>query len=410
MLNSKQERELAYLVRIDDVTPIEGYDRVELAHVNAWTIVVGKDELYAGDLAIYFEIDSQLPNIQPFSDMEFLAKKNFKIKTQKMCKSISQGFICPISAFDNYECLDENSIINKNTKEVHSINDDTRFLTKELNVTYATIEDRVRKGSTKKQDKYQKMLNKNPHLAKNKFAMFLYKFGLGKKLLFAIYGKTVRDYNWPDWVTKTDEERVQNIPYIVNDKSSWVVTEKIDGTSTTFTLKRNNKGKREYFVCSRNVCFGDDESNSKNNTCYYESNVYKEMSLKYKIKDFLNWYMDEFGVDWVTLQGETYGEGVQKRTYSIKEHRLAAFNLIDSKNGRLSSISGSFFTEKFNIPWVPILDANYVLPDTVDAILEYANGKSTLDGLLREGVVFRSLDGKRSFKAVSNEFLLKYHQ
>lgn len=58
MLNSRQERELAYLVRIDDITPIDGYDRVELAHVAGWTVVVGKDELFSGDLAIYFEIDS----------------------------------------------------------------------------------------------------------------------------------------------------------------------------------------------------------------------------------------------------------------------------------------------------------------------------------------------------------------
>ena len=27
----------------------------------------------------------------------------------------------------------------------------------------------------------------------------------------------------------------------------------------------------------------------------------------------------------------------------------------------------------------------------------------------REGIVFRSLDGKKSFKAVDNEFLVKYH-
>ena len=28
---------------------------------------------------------------------------------------------------------------------------------------------------------------------------------------------------------------------------------------------------------------------------------------------------------------------------------------------------------------------------------------------MREGLVFRSTDGVKSFKAVSNEFLLKYH-
>lgn len=43
-------------------------------------------------------------------------------------------------------------------------------------------------------------------------------------------------------------------------------------------------------------------------------------------------------------------------------------------------------------------------------ILEMASGKSVIDGGMREGIVFRSQDGSRSFKAVSNEFLLKYHE
>ena len=100
MINAKTgERELCYLTRIDEVTPIPGYDRVELAHVGGWTIVVGKGEFKAGDPAIYFEIDSQLPEKPPFSDMEFLASKHYKIKTQKMCKSISQGLLMSVTQF-----------------------------------------------------------------------------------------------------------------------------------------------------------------------------------------------------------------------------------------------------------------------------------------------------------------------
>ena len=47
--------------------------------------------------------------------------------------------------------------------------------------------------------------------------------------------------------------------------------------------------------------------------------------------------------------------------------------------------------------------------ENVDAILAYAEGNSKLDGQPREGIVFRSVDGTKSFKAVSNSFLLKYH-
>ena len=65
--------------------------------------------------------------------------------------------------------------------------------------------------------------------------------------------------------------------------------------------------------------------------------------------------------------------------------------------------------QEFGIPWVPIVDEHFVLPDTVDELLNIATGKSVVDGGMREGLVFRTEDGKDSFKAVSNEFLLKYH-
>ena len=64
---------------------------------------------------------------------------------------------------------------------------------------------------------------------------------------------------------------------------------------------------------------------------------------------------------------------------------------------------------KYGIPCVPIVDEHFKIPTTCDELLNIATGKSVLDGGMREGLVFRSEDGVRSFKAVSNEFLLKYH-
>ena len=44
MLNEKKERELAYVVKVDEIRPIEGADRVEVAIVNGWHIMVRKDQ------------------------------------------------------------------------------------------------------------------------------------------------------------------------------------------------------------------------------------------------------------------------------------------------------------------------------------------------------------------------------
>ena len=43
MLNKNGERELAYVVIIDEIKPIEGYDRVEYARVGGWWVIVQKN-------------------------------------------------------------------------------------------------------------------------------------------------------------------------------------------------------------------------------------------------------------------------------------------------------------------------------------------------------------------------------
>ena len=408
MLNPKtNERELAYVVIIDNVTPIEGYDRVELAHVGGWTIVVGKGEFKAGDPAIYFEIDSKLPEVEPFTDMEFLAKKKYRIKTQKMCKSLSQGLL--ISAANlNWTIENHNygySIHDSNGVE-HNAGNESRFLTKQLGVTYYVAEDNVRKAPSV--DKYKKMAQRNGKLfAKQPFRWFM-KREWGKKFLFIFFGKKRDKTGWPAWVKKTDEERVQNMPWILQDKNPWIATEKIDGSSTTFTIKRGKwPHKNEFYVCSRNVCFDKPDK-----ACFYETNIYTEMAEKYHIEHVLTEMLTLFPLaEWITIQGETYGAGVQKRDYHLwHEHDFMAFNLITSDKGRFNTLKmRELLEDYYRIPCVPIVDSKFILPDTVEELLAFATDKSQVDGDMREGIVFRSEDGSKSFKAVSNEFLLAYH-
>ena len=199
------------------------------------------------------------------------------------------------------------------------------------------------------------------------------------------------------------------MPWILNDKEPWIATEKIDGTSTTFTMKRGKwPHKDEFYVCSRNVVFDKPDK-----ACFYDTNVYTEMAEKYdiynKMKDLLyNHFAD---CEWITIQGETYGPGIQKRDYHAPEHAFMAFNFITSKDGRWGTEKMiDLLQGHMNIPCVPVLDTNFILPDTVEELLAYATAESVCDHDLREGIVFRSKDGSKSFKAVSNEFLLKYHQ
>lgn len=228
--------------------------------------------------------------------------------------------------------------------------------------------------------------------------------------------KTVYDLEIEDNHNFISEDIVvhncQNLPQLFpGDSTKWIVSEKIDGSSTTFTYKKRGKNKG-FYVCSRNVCFDTPEKADK---CFYDSNIYLEMAQKYNIEEVLKEILNAFPEwDAITLQGETYGEGIQKRTYGLKGHDFMAFNLILANDindqERLSSVSMRAILDKYNIPCVPILDTEFNIPQTCDELLEYADGKSQIDGKLREGIVLRTWDGINSFKAVSNQFLLEFKE
>lgn len=406
MLNKNNERELAYLVIIDNVYKNPNADRLDVCEVGGWRVITGLNEFQKGDVAIYFEIDSKLPEVAPFINMEFLKSKHYKIKSQKIRGIVSQGLL--IHPKDMgweivYDIRDDFPGVKTPDGIYHFPNEESRFLTDLIGVTYYVLEDNKRKAPSV--DKYKKMAQRHPKVFSNPIIRRIYKTKIGKRILFIFFGRSIKNRNWPYWVTKTDEERVQNMPWILTNKNPWVVTEKIDGTSTTFTLKKNKIPfkKNEFYVCSRNVVF-----NNPNKKCFYETNVYQEIALKYDIENVLTKILNELDVEWVTIQGETFGKKIQNRDYSLDGIDFKAFNLITPK-GRWGSIIASEYLNNFGIPFVPILDVNYILPDTVDELLKYADGLSVIDNLEREGIVLRTVDGQLSFKAVSNDFILKYH-
>ena len=323
--------------------------------------------------------------------------KHYKVKTQKYTFGgkglmISQGLLMSFEDFG----WDINA---------YEVGD---FLTETLGVKYSVVEDNKRKASV---DKYKRMAQRHAKLFKtNKLVQWLYARTWGKKLLFLFLGNK-RDKKaafWPSWVVKTDEERVQNLPQLFPpDDTEWFVTEKVDGTSTTFTMKRLKRNKYEFYVCSRNVCFDKPEKEEK---LFYETNVYTEMAIKYNAEEVLKNILEEYkDIEFVTIQGETYGKSVQQRDYHMNNVDFKAFNLIFGyKNGTVKRFNPKEMTEildLYNIPCVPILDEHFKLPSSIDEMVAYADGDSVIDGDYREGVVLRTADGVNSFKAVSNYYL-----
>lgn len=419
MLNKEGIRQLAYVVVIDNITAIPGYDRVELAHVGGWTIVVGKGEFQIGDPAIYFEIDSKLPEVKPFSDMEFLVKKHYKIKTQKMCKSLSQGLLMSAANFgwSIIRTVDGEAISIKDTNDnLYHIDDESRFLTEKLGVTYAAPDDNVRKAASA--DKYKKMAQRHGKLFAKQPFRWLMKHKLGRKILYLFFGNNKKDNakSWPDGkfpgVARTDQERVENMTWILRDKTPFIVTQKCDGSSGTYILERKGKNKFEFYVCSRNVRMA-----SKEQECFYGShNYYWEVAEKYDIENKMKaWLNNAPGRDWVCWQGEICAPGIQKNPHNLSETHFYCFHWTDNVNGRRDIRDAIVDWKSYNMETVPIVCDNYIMPDDFEEFKKSADGyymEEVCEGhtnCKREGFVYyKTTEPTFSFKNVSREYLLNH--
>jgi RNA ligase (TIGR02306 family) len=342
------ERKLATVRRIKEILPIEGADRIELAVVDGWKVVVAKDVQHkVGDLVIYCEIDSFLPIREEF---EFLRKSSYKkmgdqegfrLRTAKMKGQISQGLILPIF------------VLNPPDTNIYVQPFEGLDVTEMLDIV-----------------KYEPPIPAN--LAGKVKGLF------------------------PSFLIKTDEERVQNIAVeysalCFQSKHQFYVTEQLDGSSATFYI---NNG--EFGVCSRNLELLETENNS-----------FWKVARELKLEENLRALEKN-----ICLQGELIGEGIQGNPYGIKGQTVRFFSVyqIDSRT-RLGIKDLEDICFMIGLQTVPILESNFLLPNTIEEMLQYAEGKSALNPKTeREGVVVRSLDGTISFKAISNKFLLKNEQ
>ena len=389
IINDK--RALAYVVTIDEIRPIEGYDRVEYARTNGWWVIINKaDGLSVGDKCVYFEVDSK---VNPLDErFAFLEKRDYRIKTIKMCKVYSQGLLIPLVNFPELGDLDVNTDV-----------------TDALKVIYYVPADNERKANTPDpMAKYRSMAARHSKIAKQKWFRWLMKRPWGRRLLFVFFGKKKdTPKGWPThfpFIHKTDEERCENLPQMLGYNKPLVVTEKLDGTSTTFILERKGRKKFEFYVLSRNVRQRDEKQ-----SCYHDHNIYWDMAFKYNIeevlKDMLTLRPD---LQYVCIQGESVGS-VQGNPLKLAEDDFYAFNFIDSEKGRWSSPEGAELLAKYGIKWVPILDTNLMMPNDMEEFKQMATAKSAVNpNVMREGIVLRDPTTDFSFKNVSREYLLKH--
>lgn len=355
-------RNLAHIEKIEWIKPIEGKDRIVLAGILGWQVIVQKADYNVGDLCVFCEIDSVFPEKPEF---EFLRNKKFRIRTIKMGGVLSQGICFPLSILPE----------GKTYKQGQDV-------TELLGITqYEGTMDVEKEGNGKKKRRYPK---------------FLMRWSWFRKLV-ASFDKP-KPGGFPKFISKTDETRIQNDPSVLSLEQNWVATEKVDGQSGSFTLEKK-KGlignQYDFAVCSRNLRIKKEDNSS-----------YWKVAKKYELEKILKKLIGNH--PWVAIQGECVAPNVQGNKYHVTEADLYVFNVIYPE-GRLGSLEAKKLVEKHGLKFVPIVEEKVsIIGKTVEEVLNYATGKSALYDTLREGIVFRSEDGVRSFKAVSPDFLLKH--
>ena len=383
------ERALAHVEQIVDIQPIPDADRILVATVLGWKVVIAKtDNFKIGDKVVYIEIDSKVPERPEF---EFLRDRKFRVRTIRLRGQYSQGLIVPMSILGNKD---------------YDIGTD---VTKELGVTYYIQEDNIRKADkVPKSVKYQSMAARHKSLFKRQPFRWLMKRQWGRDLLFIFFGKKKdKPKAFPtkfEFVHKTDETRIEAMPWLLGYEKPLVVTEKLDGTSSTYILERVKKNKFEFWVTSRNVRQFNEDQN-----CYHDYNIYWAMAHKYEIEKHLREYLEAHpDLVYVCIQGESVGS-VQGNPLKLVEDDLYIFNFIDSSRGRISSVEGKEIVEKWGMKWVPILDTRFIMPKEMEEFKVMATAKSVVNPkVLREGIVLRDPTCDLSFKNVSREFLMKH--
>ena len=356
-------RKLASVRLVSDLRPIQGADRIEVARVDGWECVVKKGEFSIGEQIVYIEIDSILPERPEF---EFLRDRKFRVRTIKLRGQVSQGLVLPLSVLPDGK---------------YAVGDD---VTEILGV----------KKFDPEAESEVRLVQNRPAAPKNIIEKFFMRFGWYRKLFM----KPKRKGGFPDWIVKTDETRIQNMPEVFEierDKGTeFSVTEKMDGQSATYFLRRVSRRKYEFGVCSRNIRLETPDGSS-----------YWTVAKQYGIENVLRSIIGDN--ETVVLQGEICGTGIQNNKYKIDGYEFFAFNLIfpgkKTTTGDMQSI-----LEPYGIKTVPILYENAVLPEDITELVEKAKGFSVVrPEQRREGLVVRNVKRGISFKVINPDFLLE---
>lgn len=361
------ERKLASIRKIEEIQPIEGADKIVKARIGGWWVVTAIDNGFkVGDLVVYLEIDSWVPDeIAPFLSKGAIPKQyngipGARLKTIRLRGQVSQGLILPVFS-------DESGFY------IHHIDGNIQNVAEGQDVTEAL-------GIQKWEAPVSGQLS-----------------GVTKG-------------SFPSFIRKTDQERAQNLVWEIfekNTEETYEVTMKLDGSSMTVYHRTFpvSSGIDVQMTITTGVCSRNQELKLDQ-----EGNTFVDTAKKSGLIEAL----EKLGRN-IAVQGELMGPGVQGNREGFTEHKFFLFDIFDIDNYRYLSprerngVFQQLVVLGANIEHVPVIHDSIRIGEFATNIADLifkADGESLVNKV-REGLVFKSHDSEFTWKVISNEFLLK---
>ncbi len=373
-------RKLVTVRTLSELHPIKGADFIEMGIIDGWQVIVKKGEFEEGDLCVFFEIDSFLP-VDPRYEFlgktqEHQGKLGYRLKTLKLKKTLSQGLALPLNMFPEISNKDWGNDVTDKLKVFKY--DNTTTL----------------RGAA----------NNPPN---KKFR------------------------NFPEFLRKTDQERIQNLMsyFDTQEDTPFEETLKLDGSSCTMYSHKTNYTLYERFknlftgefrstytrfgVASRNLDLkrGVSKSTTFTNgeqTSEFSTSNFWKAAIKYNIEDMLP--------EGYAIQGELIGPKIQSNHEKVEDIEFYIFDVFNIKTQKYLTPAErvQFLLDNGMLHiHIPIVNSEVYLfteHTNINTLLERVAGDSMNRGVVSEGRVYKSHDGKRTFKVINNKFLLKYEQ
>ena len=325
-------RKMASVQRVLEKKSIVGADLIEAYRVNGWWVVDKKGAYEVGDLVVYCEVDSWIPHtLAPFlTKPGHYPREYLGVEGERLRTVKLKG---QLSQGLLLPLVEDNSEEGQDFSEILGITkwEDTRYM--------ANMDARG---------------------------------------------------NFPDFIPKTDQERVQNLDRTLEKYfgQSFEVTVKRDGSSLTAFVNGEESG-----VCSRNVNLKETEDSAFWAAANSLSLIPKILSTGRNL----------------ALQGELMSQKIQGNYEKVQGIEWNCFDIYDiDTQAYLLPKERRELCKQLRIPHIKVVEEDFVLCHNVDQLLEMAEGPGVNAGVKREGLVFKQNNGQFSFKAISNSYLLKH--